>query len=89
MEFFFFAILIAAVALLFAIMSCFFKYVDHKSKIEENHSSDRDETSSLLPSETKTETIDNGELDLSKEKSELDLNKEKSESNEIQSESGL
>lgn len=84
-EFFFFAILIGAVALLFAIMSFFFKYVDHKSKIEEN-SSDRDETSSLLPSESKTEAIDNGELDLSKEKSELDLNKEKSEN---QSESGL
>ena len=69
-------------------MSFFFKYVDHTSKIEENnHSSNRDETSSLLPSETKTEAIDHGELDLNEEKSEhLDLNKEKSEN---QSESGL
>jgi len=50
-EFFFFAILIAAVAVLFAVMSYFYKYVDlsdHGQSTENSTDSPKDETSALI-----------------------------------------
>lgn len=50
-EFFFFAILIAAVAVLFAVMSYFYKYVDLSDRgqsTENSTDSPKDETSALI-----------------------------------------
>lgn len=63
MEFFFFAILIVAVTILFAIMSYFYKYVSLPTENKNNHFPSKDESTALITEDNDSNTGNESEIE--------------------------